>query len=143
MASTVEVHEHNEQSTAALIQGILADAQELMKQQLQLIQVEIKSDVRKTVEAGTVLACGIAISLAGAFLFGMTLVHLLYWLVAPVGTDPSRFPLWACYAIGTVVVAGFGALLAYFGIHRIFAAPMAGQAIQGLKENVEWKLDKK
>ena len=113
-----------------------------MKQQLQLIQVEIKSDIRKTVEAGTVLACGIATSLA-AVSIRHDVGHSCHWLVAPVGTDPSRFPMWACYAIGTVVVAGLGAVLAYFGIHRIFSAPMAGQAIQGLKENVEWQLDKK
>jgi Putative Actinobacterial Holin-X, holin superfamily III len=143
MVSTTEVQNRSEPSAAALLNGILGDVQELVKQQLQLTRVEIKDDIHKTMEGAMTFASGTGVALVGAFLLGVMLVQLLYVLVAPANTDPSPLPLWGCYGIvGLVLLAG-GGLLAYFGGHRIATLPLGEQTVEGLKENVEWKLNNK
>jgi Putative Actinobacterial Holin-X, holin superfamily III len=143
MASIAEIQGHNEQSTATLLQGILSDVQDLIKQQLQLTRVEIKSDFQKSLEGALVLAAGAGGCLVGTFLFGMMLVYLVYELFAPAHADPSSFPLWACYGVVAASVTGVSALVAWSGYHRISAVKLAEKTVEGLKENVGWQLDNK
>jgi hypothetical protein len=143
MATIAEVPNQNEQSTASLLQGILSDVQELIKQQLQLTRVEIKSDIQKSLEGGMVLMAGAGGCVVAAILFGMTLVHLLYALWAPTGVDPSRLPLWGCYAIVATAATAISAVLVYIGYNQISNVKIAEKTVEGLKENVGWQLDAK
>jgi hypothetical protein len=141
MATIAEIPNRNDHSTATLLHGILSDVQDLIKQQLQLTRVEIKSDVQKSLEGGLVLASGAGGCLVGAILFGMALVHLLYALCAPPGVDPSRLPLWACFGIVAIVATSIGSLLVYLGYHQVSNVQIAEKTVEGLKENVGWQLD--
>ena len=46
------------QSVTGLVGGIVADAQELVKQQVALVRAELKADFQRTVRAALLLACG-------------------------------------------------------------------------------------
>src|SRR5438093_3550298 len=93
-------------SVTRLMGGIFDDAEELIRQQLALLRLELKQDVRKVIDAGASIVAGIACALAGVILFCFGLVHLLAWLFPDL-------PLWACYAIvgGLFLAAGVGLLV--------------------------------
>ncbi len=135
-----EVQNHADPSIASLVGGIVSDVQDLVKQQLRLTRQEVETDLRKSKEPVSLLAIGFAFCLAGAFVACLMLAHLLHWLGAPAGTDPSYLPLWASYAIaGSVFLIGGGAIV--FAAKKKFEAigtPLRDTA-QALKENLEWK----
>lgn len=122
----------NETSVTTLVSGIISDAQELLKQQVELFKEEVREDLRKTREAGTVLGLGLGVGLVGAILLGLMLVQLLAW------ADPA-ITLWGCYAIcgGAIFAIGIGLCCA--GVAKFNAInPMPKNSAQALKENVQW-----
>ena len=126
-------------SVTSLLSGIVNDAQELIKQQLQLFKHELKDDMKRAQEALPSLGVGVTVALAAVFLLGLTIAHLLYWGFNPApGAGPEHFPLWACYAIVTVVFGAVGCALLYFAKKNLESLPMSHQAAEATKENVEW-----
>jgi hypothetical protein len=119
-------------SMTHLVSGIIADAQELMKQQLALFRTEVKEDVRRTKDALIALVCGLALLSVGGILLCFMLV---YGLQAAV----PQIPLWGCFGIvGGILAIGGG--IAFFGALRNFREfnPLPDQSAQALKENVQW-----
>jgi hypothetical protein len=114
-----------------LINGIIIDVQVLIRQQLALIQHEIKGEIKRAVDAGSLVAAGLAIVVMGSGLLCVMLVHLLAQL-APF------LPLWGCYGIVGTPVATLGGILCLVGIQRLkhFNAP-----IDGLAQNHKEKSD--
>jgi len=134
-----EVQNHTEPSLTSLVSGIVNDIQDLVKQQLQLTRREIEEDLRKTKEAASILALGLAIAFLGAIPFCLMLVHLLHWLASPALTDPARLPLWACHGVVAVVLFVLGASLAAVGRQKFKSVhPLDNPATEALKENVQW-----
>jgi len=107
---------------------------------LRLTRQEIQGDLRKSKEAASCLAVGAGLILIGAFAACLTLAHLLYWLVAPSGTDVSSLPLWACYAIVGILflITGGSSILVAKKRMDAVGNPLHDTA-QALKENLEWK----
>jgi len=136
----IEVQNHREESVASLASGIVNDFQDLLKQQLQLTKQEIKAELRNSKEAALFFSLGGVICLIGLFAVCLMLGHLLHWLGAPAGTDPSAIPLWASFAIvgSLFLLAGGIAIIA--GKKKIDAigTPLH-DTTQALKENIEWK----
>jgi hypothetical protein len=135
-----EVQNNTDESVASLSRGIVNDFQDLLKQQLQLTQQEIKAELRNTKEAALFFSVGGVICLIGLFAICLMLAHLLHWLGAPAGADNSTLPLWASFAI---VGSGFllaGGLAIIAGKKKIddIGTPLH-DTTQGLKENLEWK----
>ena len=112
-----------------LVNGIIIDVQVLIRQQLALIQHEIKGEIDRTIDAGALVAVGLAVIVMGGGLLCVMLVHLLARM-APV------IPLWGCYGIVGTPVAVFGAVLCRVGIQRLrsFSTP-AVVLDQDRKEN--------
>ena len=137
---STEVHNRNEQSAASLVGGIVKDVQDLVKQQLGLMRQEVAAELRMSVRPATLLAVGFAFCLAAAFALCLMVAHLLHWVVAPAGSDPSQLPLWACYAItaGAFLAGGGAVLLAAKKKFEAIGTPLR-HAAQALKENIEWK----
>lgn len=131
MATNVE--SHPDVSMTSLVSGIVNDAQELMKQQFQLLKVEVQEDVRKTSEAAMSLAIGLTVALVGA----IVLCHAAAW-----GLNYA-FPsvhLWVWYAVVGGVVAGIGAILTLQAIAKFRSFnPLPDQTTKALEENLEWK----
>ena len=127
----------SEASTTQLVSGIITDAQELIKQQLALLRYEVKADVQKAQEAGFLLAWGLGVALVGTVLLCWALVYLLSW-AAPT------LPLWACYGMVGVPIAGLGGALFVAGLHKFRSIhPLSDQSAQALKENLQWQTNPK
>jgi hypothetical protein len=127
-----DVKSENDASVTTLVSGIISDAQDLLKQQVELFKGEVREDLRKTREAGTVLGLGLVVCLVGAILLGLMLVHLLAW------ADPA-ITMWGCYAIcgGAILAIGIG--LCFAGVAKFNSFnPLPDKSAQALKENVQW-----
>jgi len=128
----------SEPTVTSLLGDIVNDAQELIKQQLQLFKHELKDDMNRAREALPSLGLGVSVAVAAMFLLGLTLAHLLYWALNPAVPAPERFPLWGSYAIVTVVFGVASGALLYFAKKNLESLPMSHQAAEATKENVEW-----
>jgi len=127
-----EVKHEGEPSVTALVTGIVSDLQDLMKQQVSLLQAEIRNDFRKTKEAATMQGIGVGVALLGCLLLSLTLVHLLHWAIPDL-------PLWGCHGIVGLAALIIGGILFYVGQSR-FASfnPLPDESVTALKENVRW-----
>jgi len=117
-------------SVTELVSGIINDAEKLFKQQVEMVRVEVRDDLRRTKEAAQYIGVGIGITAVGGLFLMIALVFLLKSLV------PS-LPEWACWAIvGGVFLIG-GVVVAYVG-KRIFDSfnPLPDQSAEALQENI-------
>jgi hypothetical protein len=123
---------NSEPRISTLVSGIVADGQELLKQQLALFKCEIRQDLRRLKHAVIFLAIGCVLVLPAAVLLCVMLVQLLNWLW-------PALPLWGCYAIvgGVALLAASACLLV--GAKLLAALnPAAGESLSALKENLRW-----
>lgn len=114
-----------------LVRGIITDVQVLIRQQLALIQHDIRREIDCAVDAGSLVAVGMAIVVMGSGLLCMMLVHLLARM-APA------LPLWGCYGIVGTPIAVLGGILCLVGIQRLrhFNAPTVALT-QDPRENID------
>jgi hypothetical protein len=121
-----------EPSLTALVSGIIADGQELFKQQLELVRTEISSDLRKTKEAAQALAIGFGIGAVAVVLLTFMLVHLLHWA--------TEWPVWTCFGIVGGLLAVVAGALCLGAIKRFQSFnPLPDESYQAIKENLQWK----
>jgi hypothetical protein len=126
-----------EPSVTALVSGIISDAEELFKQQFELLKHEVRDDFRKTKEAGFTLGLGGALGLLGAFLLVQMLVFLTQWLV-------PAWPLWVCFGIWGAVIFLGGAIVFLLGKTTLDSVdPLPAKSAQALKENMQWITNKR
>ncbi len=96
---------------AAMVAGVLEDAQKLFRQETALAQREVAQAWDKGKKAAALLASALIIFTVGGVLLGIMLAKLL----------DQQWPNheWACFGIvgGLVVIVGVGLL--YYGLHRI------------------------
>lgn len=134
-----EVRTDPEQGTATLLKGIVNDIGDLIKQQFEFARAEIRSDLKKTREASSLLLVGAVLAGLGIVVLCLMLVYLLHWLTSPPEQDLASLPLWACHGIvgGLLLLAGLG--VAWAGRDK-FASfnPLPDQTAQTMKENLPW-----
>jgi len=119
-----------------LVSGIIADAQELAKQQLALFRAEVKSDLRRTLQAAALLAAGAVAALPALILACFTVVYALH--------EPAGLPLWASFLIVAAAVAALSGALIGVGIQRFRSFnPLPDQSVEAFKENVRWMTNPK
>jgi len=124
-------------SVTTLVSGIIHDAQELVKQQVELFKHEVRSDLHKTKEAGLALGGAACLGVVGLLLLAEGLVNVLYWAVPTV-------PLWGWYLIcGAVVSAAAGCLVYVSKLKLDSVHPLTDDSAQALKENVQWIANRK
>jgi hypothetical protein len=129
--STETVVPPEAESVSRLGASIIADAQDLIKQQVALVRAELKADFRSTVRAAWLLTWGVAAGVPAAILLGNMLVYLLHELAA--------FPMWAGNGIVGGALAVLSAALIVAGRQRFRSInPVPDQAIEAFKENVRW-----
>jgi len=141
---TNEVHTSTEPSTTSLVRGIINDIGDLIRQELRFARTEVKSDLRKSKEAATVLAIGAGTAVLGVFLLAVMLVFLLHWLTLPAGYDPATIPLWGCFGIVSALFLGTGAALIWMGYRKFESFnPLPDETAKTVKENVDWIMNSK
>jgi hypothetical protein len=128
-----DVQTGNDVSTTSLVKGIIDDVQQLTKQHFDLLHQEIKNDMSKSLQAGTMLGVGLGSLLLGAVLLAITLAYALHAAFYP------DLPLWGAFAIVTGVVLAAGLGLLFVGIKKFQSFnPLPDETAQALKENVQW-----
>jgi len=137
-----EVQNPPETSVTRLVQGIVGDIGDLIKQEFRFAQAEIKSDVHKTGETLRIFGIAVGVGSLGLAILSLMLVHLLHWLTVPVGAvgaDPAGLPLWACYGIVGFLFLAIGGILFFAGKQKLQSFnPLPDKTVETVKENLEW-----
>lgn len=126
--------DNNESSVGLmpLVNGIVEDAQTLIRQELSLFQSEVKEDLGRTRTAAIPLVCGLAATLLAGFFLGTALVR---WLMFQ-WPDLSDF---AAYGAVGAVLAVIGIILVVVGMTLVNAIGAQPQSPKPLKEKMPWK----
>lgn len=99
------IDESQQQTTASLVTGILADLQMLIEQEIRLARKEIEEGVQRRLIAVRLMLVGGVICFLGAILGSFAASHLLFWLASSAAETTAGIPLWACHAIvGTAAI---------------------------------------
>ncbi len=121
-------------SITSLVSGIVQDAQDLVRQQLKLFQVEIRNDTRRTIAATIPMLIGGLLSLVAVMILAVMAAHLIAW------AWPEHVALWGGYAIVGGTLAALGMALVFWGKAQFSTfSPLPDQTMEGLKENIQWK----
>jgi hypothetical protein len=133
-----EVHSPPETSVTRLVQGIVGDIGDLIKQQFQFAQAELKTDIHKTGETLRIFGIAVGVISLGLIVLSLMLVHLLHWLTLPT-PDPAGLPLWACHAIVGFLFVASGGILFFAAKHKLDSFnPLPDKTVETVKENLEW-----
>ncbi|MDZ4858741.1 MAG: phage holin family protein [Candidatus Hydrogenedentes bacterium] len=127
-----EANVHAKAPVTHLVSGIFDDAQELARQQLTLLRLEVEERLSAAKSATILMACGGLLVLLGVALLSFMLVYVL------VALYPS-LPLWACFGVVGAPIALTGGVVAWLGSRSIrsVGAPFV-ETKRAMQENVEW-----
>lgn len=118
-------------SITALVTGIINDGQELMRQQLALFKSELRHDLTRAQEAGTILAIGGATMALGGVVLALMLAHLLNWAL--------ETPTWAGFGLVGGALTVLGLVLFMLGRNKLAALnPLPDETVRAVKESVQW-----
>jgi uncharacterized membrane protein YqjE len=135
--TTDRTDNRNEGNLAQLVGGILTDAQELTRKQLELFKVEIRDNAEKAKGIVALLVAGLAAAIVACILLGIAAAQGLLALF-------PELPGWAAYAIVGVALAVVAGIL--FGVCKqkldSFSV-LPKQSVEALEENLEWKTEQK
>lgn len=115
-------------SATNLVSGILADVQQLLTQQTQLLRLEVREDLARARTGAVFLGVGIGITAVGGLLFCLMLPHLLNWLM--------HWPLWICFCIFGVVFLFLGGGASFVALKKFQHAAALPETTTTLKENL-------
>jgi len=121
----------NDATVSELISGLVNDAQQLVRREIDLAKREVSIEVDKAKQGAVALGAGAGIAVIGALLLG----HMLVYLVQ----DLTGLSLWVSYLIVGAIFAIGGGLLLMQGIKRMKDVdPMPRQTIETVKEDIQW-----
>lgn len=130
-----ERERETETSLATLLSGIVADAQELVRQEIALARQEVREEISTAKDAGIKLGIASAVLVIGGLLLVLTLAQGL--------ADLLNWPAWAGYGLVGVVLAIVGYFLLSAAQKRLSEIhPVPEKTVETLKENVEWLKDR-
>jgi uncharacterized membrane protein YqjE len=133
MPSQLEQEHEVQPGISTLVSGIIHDAQDLVRQQLTLFQVEIKNDTRRTIAAMIPIIVGMLVGLLALVVLALMAAHLLYWLW-------PELHLWGAHGIVGGVLAVAAGVLIWWGAAQFKKfSPLPDQTVEGLKENIQWQ----
>jgi hypothetical protein len=130
-----ERERESETSLATLLSGIVADAQELVRQEIALARQEVREEISTAKDAGIKLGIAGAVLAIGGLLLVLTLAQGL--------ADLLNWPAWAGYGLVGLVLAIVGYFLLSAAQKRLSEIhPVPEKTVETLKENVEWLKDR-
>lgn len=117
--------------TAMLVGEIIADAQKLVRQELELAKVEIRQEwVNAKVAAVSIVTAAAFVFLA-VLLFTFGLVFLLH--------DLTALPMSACFGIVILLTVLVGSGFYYLAVKKAKAVDVIPrQTVRSIKESVKW-----
>jgi protein-S-isoprenylcysteine O-methyltransferase Ste14 len=115
-------------SMTTLMSGILTDVQQLLAQQMRLLRLEIRDDLRKARTGAIFLGAGLGVTAIGGLLLCVMLPLLLHTL-----TD---WPEWVCFGIFGILFLFIGGGAAYAAMKKFQDAVSLPESTTTLKENI-------
>lgn len=118
-------------SIAHLLSGLVADAQTLVRREVDLAKREVTSELDKAKQGGILIGAGVGLAVVGGILLGHMLAHLLQ--------DVFDISLWISYlAVGGLLTVG-GVLLLRQGAARMSKVdPVPHETLDSVRKDVEW-----
>jgi len=119
-------------TVTGLVSGIVNDAQNLLRQQAEMLKAEVREDFRRSKRAAEFGSAGIALTTVG--LLGL-ITAMAYFL-----HEQYAFKMWASWGIVGALFAGVGiacAVTAYLLLERF--NPLPDKTFNALKENITWQ----
>ncbi len=105
-------HADTQPSVAALVGGILVDAQKLVQQEIALARREVAETCETAKTGVTLLSSALTVCGVAGVLLGLMLVKLLNQYLLPSHE-------WACFGIVGCLFAAIGAGVAYLGFEKL------------------------
>ena len=124
-------HPTAEPSIAVLLKGIVNDAKDLLGQEVTMLKLEARDELRKAKSTAIALGIGIGIVAAGGMVLSVMLVQVLAVF--------TELPLWACYGIvGSSLVVLGGLWLAVGKSTTADPTIALRPTVKTRKENGQW-----
>lgn len=124
----------DEPELMTLVGEVVANAETLIVQHLDLLRSEVKQELRQARDAALSLSAGATLVAVGGVMGAMMTVHAVH--------RASRLPLWASYGlVGGVLGAAGVVLLASGGRRAASLSLVPEQTVEALKENLAWAKD--
>jgi len=124
-------HPTAEPSVAVLLRGIVTDAKELLEQEVAMLKLEARDELRKAKSTAIALGIGIGIVAAGGMLLSVMLVQVLAVF--------TELPLWECYGIVGSSLVVLGGLWFVVGKSTTADPTIASRpTVKTRKENGQW-----
>jgi len=121
----------NDSTVSDLIGGLVNDAQQLVRREIDLAKREVSIEVDKVKQGVVSLGAGAGLAVIGALLLGHMLVYLVQTL--------TGLSLWVAYLIVGAIFAISGGLLLMQGIKRMKDVdPLPRETIESVKEDIQW-----
>jgi fructose-specific phosphotransferase system IIC component len=121
-------------SIPTLIRGLLDDARELIREELQLARAEIREEISAAQSAVIAFAIAGAVGLIGAMLLSVAIGGALAYFL--------RWPTWAGYATTAVLFLAGGWGLCLYARARLKAIRAMPETTDTIKENIAWMQNK-
>jgi uncharacterized membrane protein YqjE len=119
-----------EPSIADLIKSAVRDAQDLVRGEIALAKAEAREEASRLGMAAALLAGAAFAALLGIALLMTTLAWAL--------SETLDWPVWAGFAVVTLLALVAAGGLGYAGRSRLSAARHMPRTVDTLKENMEW-----
>jgi len=120
-----------EPSIAELVGGLVTDAQELARKEIQLAKVEVREEVSKTLQGAVVIG-------AGAITVGLAAILLLFAVVHAL-VEILGWSFWASFSIVGAIVLAIGLIALAIGKSRVSRVdPVPHETIESLRKDVTW-----
>jgi uncharacterized membrane protein YqjE len=121
---------NHESSIAEVIRDAVRDAQDLVRGEIALAKAEAREEVSR-------LGMGAAM-LAGAALAAVIGIIFLLTAVAWAISEVAGWPVWAGFAIVTLLTLLSAGVLGYVGRNRLSKGRHMPRTVDTVKENLEW-----
>lgn len=118
-------------SISQLLGGIVEDAQNLVRREVDLAKQEVSAEINKVKQGATSLGIGIGLAAVSGIMLTLMLVYLLH--------EVADLSLWLSYLIVGAVLGGAGAFLLMTGIKRMKEVdPIPRETVETVKEDIAW-----
>lgn len=118
-------------SVAELIGGLVNDAQQLVRREIDLAKREVTIELDKVKQGAVALGVGAGVAIIGTLL----LAHMLVYLVQ----DLTGLSLWVSYLIVGGLFAIGGGLMLMQGLKRMKEVdPVPRETIESVRKDVQW-----
>jgi uncharacterized membrane protein YqjE len=121
---------NHDSSIAEVIRDAVRDAQDLVRGEIALAKAEAREEVSR-------LGMGAAM-LAGAALAAVIGIIFLLTAVAWAISEVAGWPVWAGFAIVTLLTLLSAGVLGYVGRNRLSKGRHMPRTVDTVKENLEW-----